>query len=340
MKYICFILLFWWLHEQSFAQEKLYYFINEDSTRIGLKNDAWKIIIPAKFTAIFNYDLENPITDSTIEFVGTSFPLQSTPDLSAYPAGEVYDRSGKFLYYPQLYDNDPDYWEEGLRRYVENEKIGFVDKVAKKVIKAQWDFTTPFNYGYAEVYEGGWKKKYEEGGEHWFIVAASDSANSYLINKKGERVEGADKPAHPKDYFFEGEYYPYPFAYNAKERKIVDSLNSLEVLSDISLVHYYSNSKREDLQLQFEIIEYPQGHYPYYVVQGYRQQNKEDDYRIAVSADGKQFYHQPYFSEDGLKPLKEWIIEELEEAKKWMETHKDAPFKFDADNALNEWRKK
>lgn len=340
MKYISFVLLLWCMHKQTFAQEKLYYFVNEDSTRVGVKNNVGKIIIPATFTAIFEYDLKNPITDSAIEFIGTSYALQSLADLPAHPAGEVYDRRGNLLYYPQLYDNGTDYWEEGLRRYVENGEIGFVDKAGKKLIKAQWNFATPFNYGYAEVFEGGWKKKYEEGGEHWYIVAATDSANSYLINKKGERVAGAHKPIHPNDYFFKGKYYPYPFVYNSKEQKIVDSLNSLDVLNDIRLVNYYSDSKREEMLLQFEIIEYPQPYYPYYVVQGYMRQHSDDNYRIAVSADGKQFFYLSYFKEDGLKPLNEWIVTELIDAKEWMEKHKDAPFKFDADKALKEWRKK
>lgn len=100
----------------------------------------------------------------------------------------MYDRKGNFLYYPQLFDNGPDYWEEGLRRYVENGKIGFVDALGNKVIIAQWDFATPFYNGYAKVFEGGWKKKYDKGGEHWSVVPATKISKSYWINKKGKRV--------------------------------------------------------------------------------------------------------------------------------------------------------
>lgn len=317
------------------AQNKLYYFPTADSARVGVKNDQGKIIIPAKFSGIINYDFDQAITGPTVEFYDVSTPVK-TPKLSpAVPCGEVFDRKGKFLYYPLMYDNGPDYWEEGLRRYVENGKVGFADRSGHKIIPAKWDFVSPFNYGYATVYEGGWQKKYEQGGEHWYISATSTKAVSYLINKKGERVNpGAQR--HPKDYKDADRYYPYPFQYNALEQKIIDSLQQLDVINDINLVNHYEDGPRKDRLLQFEITEKPASDFPYYTVQGYTQQRKEDNIQFIVSQDGKQYQYQPWSAEAPV-PMRQWIIDQLHECKAFMEEHTDAPFKFDADARLKEW---
>ena len=151
----------------AFTQEKLYYFYTSDSTLVGVKNEKGKIIIPAQFSGFRIYDTENPINEHTIEFWGASFKNKKyDKDNPRIEAGEVYDRNGKFLYYPQWFDNGNDIWEEGLRRYVEKNKMGFVDWFGKKVLPAKWDFATQFNYGYAIVYTGGWKREFDKGGEH------------------------------------------------------------------------------------------------------------------------------------------------------------------------------
>ena len=87
----------------------------------------------------------------------------------AIPWGVVYSRSGKFLYNPFYYDNGTDYFFEGVRRYVENGKVGFVDKAGNKLTAALWDYASHFHYGYAQVYNGNLKKVYDKGGEHWTL---------------------------------------------------------------------------------------------------------------------------------------------------------------------------
>src|SRR5690606_25825829 len=93
-------------------------------------------------------------TGPTIEFNLLPSGMKYDESRPASPFGAVYDRNGRFLYYPQGYDNGPDYWEEGLRRYAENGKIGFVDRLGHKVTTPDWEFALPFNYGYAKVFEG------------------------------------------------------------------------------------------------------------------------------------------------------------------------------------------
>nr|WP_295870624.1 WG repeat-containing protein [uncultured Chitinophaga sp.] len=318
------------------AQDKLYYFPTADTSKVGVKNDQGKIIVPAKFSGAINYAYNQPITGPTIEFCDVSVPPKTPKLCPAAAGGEVYDRKGRFLYYPLSYDNGPDYWEEGLRRYVDNGKVGFADKSGNKILPAKWDFASPFNYGYAVVYEGGWVKHYDSGGEHWWLDAVSKKSVSYLINKKGERVNPLSA-GQAKDYKYEGAWYPYPFRYSASEQQIIDSLQRLDVINDIHLVNVYDDAPRKDLLLQFEITERPAPDFPYYTVQGFSRQQREDRIQFIVSPDGKNFRYQPWSDSEAPVPLRQWIVAELKAAKAFMQEHTDTPFRFDADARLKEW---
>lgn len=317
------------------TKEKLYYFSTADSTKVGAITESGKIIVSAKFSNYGNYDFKEPIEESTLEFTGTEKAKDYSSKLPPMPAGEVYDRNGKFLYYPQWFDNGLDYFEEGLRRYVYGNKIGFVNKDGKLIIPAQWDFAEPFQYGYAKVYVGGWQKKYEDGGEHWSIVPSSKKSQSYVINKKGEKVEPYKTKKHPKDYEVGGEYYPYPFKYSSAEQKVLDSFKNLDILNDIHLASC-DNCIKKDHLLDFEITEYPREYFPYYVVQGYVNQSKEDTSVFVVSADMTQIYHYSWDRE--ILPLQDWIISELEEFKTYFETHPNKLNYFDVDKSLQYWK--
>jgi hypothetical protein len=53
-------------------------------------------------------------------------------------------KSGKILVKSYYFDNGADYFEQGLSRFVENGKVGFIDKTGKKVIPANFDWARPF----------------------------------------------------------------------------------------------------------------------------------------------------------------------------------------------------
>ena len=72
------------------------------------------------------------------------------------------DRRGAIILVPFIYDNGPDYVQEGLFRFVEKEKMGFANLDGKKVIAAQFSFVTPFKNGIAEYYIGG-ERIYKNG---------------------------------------------------------------------------------------------------------------------------------------------------------------------------------
>ena len=317
------------------TKEKLYYFSTADSTKIGVKTESGNIIVPSKATYYGNYDFQKPIKESTIEFLGTEKVKHYPSKLPLMPAGEVYDRQGKFLYYPLWFDNGTDYYEEGLRRYVDGHKVGFADKDGILTIPAQWDFAEPFQYGYARVYIGGWKKQYEKAGEHWYIVASSKKSESYLINKKGEKVEAYKTKKHPNDYEFGGVYYPYPFTYSRAEQKILDRLKNLDTINDIYLAPC-DNCIRKDHLLDFEITERPRDYFPYYVIQGYVNQSKASNAVFIVSKDMSKIYH--YSWDEEMLPLREWIISELENLQDYFERFPNKPNYFDVPKSLQYWK--
>lgn len=263
MRFIFTLLLFYTGIFPVFSQDRLFYFHDKkDSTLLGVRNESGKIII-APQTFYGEAEESEEILEETIFLWDAPFKQNFDKNSPIMPIGAVYDRNGKYLYSPQFYDNGPDYWEEGVRRYAENNKLGLVDKFGKKLTSAKWDFIDIINYGYVKVYEGKLKKVYEEGGEHWSL-GANGKINSYLINRKGEKAIPSKMKKHPKDYFFEGNYYPYPFRYTTEEQKI---LNNLE--KDIIGISFYFKSsyyKYEFQPLQLEIIERPSRYQRYYVV--------------------------------------------------------------------------
>ncbi|MDY3319561.1 WG repeat-containing protein [Riemerella anatipestifer] len=82
------------------------------------------------------------------------------------------DKNDSLILEPYIYDNGPDYVEEGLFRYVENGKIGFADLDGQKIIKAKYDFATPFSEGLSEYSIGG-EPIYEDGRSRSQVIKES-----------------------------------------------------------------------------------------------------------------------------------------------------------------------
>ena len=77
------------------------------------------------------------------------------------------DRGGRVVVRPFVYDNGPDYFQQGLARFVQAGKMGFFDARGRVVIPARFTFATPFTEGLAAFCEGcGWK----EEGEHRVVT--------------------------------------------------------------------------------------------------------------------------------------------------------------------------
>jgi hypothetical protein len=91
------------------------------------------------------------------------------------------DKYERIILKPFIYDNGPDYIQEGLFRFVENNKIGFANSDGRKIIMAKYDFATPFKNGISNYTKGG-QREYDKGGEHWWWTGGYESG---YINQDG-----------------------------------------------------------------------------------------------------------------------------------------------------------
>ncbi len=309
----------------SFSQEKevLKYFISKDSL-VGVKNQKGEIIIPAQFINLTGMK-DNEIVESTNNTVFFDSSLADKSKIEKNSWGVVFDRKGNLLYQPYSYDNGADYFSEGLRRFVKNGKVGFVDRNAKTVIEAEHDFVAPFNYGYAAFCDGcDWEKT---GDEHRAIVGGKWG----VMNVKGQIVQPLTKPT-AQDVEIEGKYYPNLFQYNEKEKNILQFFEKQKKkLSDLYYVNFYNKLSEKEKNLFFEIVERPKENFPYYQINTYDYRKRDLDmlyrFKFLVSEDGKIFYAIEDYN-DKKVPFENWLKEEIKNAEDFQKEHKDNPNKF------------
>jgi hypothetical protein len=361
--------------------ESLYYFPNADTTYVGVKNGKGDTIIPvvhpvlspAEIDNIYNnlkksahqsrifypnhpkivpdgqYDFDKAITGLVIQFNGISKGSDADLTKPRIPAGEVYSRKGKFLYYAAGYLTDvnntgyyfitPQLFTEGYRLYVENGKLGYVDGIGNEITPALWEFAEPFNYGYAKVYNGRWAQIPMLG--HTDYRALTNTANIRYINNKGEYVKTTKRPQSKKDYYADVDtYLPYPFAYTAKEQKIIDSLNRIKAITYTSLVDAIRTENSKD-RICFEITDRPKPGFPYYFVQGYWRELGDAHFTFLVHQDTKEIFHYgpQLFLADEKIPLAQWMADGLQKVKQNWET--EAPgikLKINIDKELEDWQ--
>ena len=96
--------------------------------------------------------------------------------------GWVYiNQRGEHLIRPFIYDNGPDYFHEGLARFIRGGKAGFFDIHGIVVIEAEYDFASPFSEGLAVVCMGC---RLREAGEHFAV----EGGRYGFIDRKGSLV--------------------------------------------------------------------------------------------------------------------------------------------------------
>lgn len=327
-------------NDNRHGQKGLYYFATKDSTLIGVEDENGKIIIPAQFDKFCRYDFKIPIKDSLIEFCWDSKFRKDTDQRDGSPAfsgGEVWDRNGKYLYTVLWFDMGMDYYKEGVRRIIKNGKVGFADKAGSIIVPPQYDWADPYRYGYAQVTMGK-MKQHREDDEHWTVRCEGD-CQTFYIDKTGKRVTPQKQKSAEYPLDLDGGFFPNPFVYNNFEKKIVDSLNAMDIINDINLMGLDNEDSRENYLLHFQITERPRKDEPFYILEGYdKNYSAEDDMTFAVSADGKKIYKEDY---TGVRvPLKEWIIEELHSAKEYFQRLPHKPHRFDVDARLKVWEAK
>lgn len=127
---VVFTLVFINVHE-SYAQGKLSPYEKEGLW--GYVDKEGKIIIKPRFIVANDFSLEG---------------IAAVVD----DQGWVYiDTKGGNVIRPYVFDNRPDYFQEGLARFTADNKFGFFDKTGKVIIEAQFDFALPFHQGLAAI---------------------------------------------------------------------------------------------------------------------------------------------------------------------------------------------
>jgi hypothetical protein len=145
-------------------------------------------------------------------------------EFNSYGLAAVVDDSG-WLYInlfsekiirPYVIDNGPDFFREGLARYVKNSRIGFFDQKGNVVVQAEFEFVRPFSDEMAAFCRGGHivqdgEYKRIAGGKWGYIdmqgvviipalydraedfndgkAAVVRDGNNFLINKRGEMIK-------------------------------------------------------------------------------------------------------------------------------------------------------
>jgi hypothetical protein len=173
-------------------------------------------LIPFEHDEKWGYKNKNGnVVIESVYFLADSF---NTHGIAAVvdDSGWVYiNKKGISILRPFIYDNGPDYFSEGLARYVSDNNIGFFDEKGSIIIPARFSFVLPFSEEMAAFCEGCKEIKDGEhsrmvGGKWGYIdksgkvvvnaiynrvgkfegskARVEDESGSYYIDKKGNRV--------------------------------------------------------------------------------------------------------------------------------------------------------
>ncbi|MDP8175386.1 WG repeat-containing protein [Phocoenobacter skyensis] len=315
-KLITFILIVFSFSVFAQNEEMLFYFTKNAGEDIGVKDNNGKIIIPAKFWNYSGIEDGSVVEDNLLSFLGC--PKNIKPEKQTF--GCVFDRKGKYLYQTFLYDNGPDFREEGYQRTVRNNKVGYANREGEIVIQPQFDFASSFNYGYARVCNGCYWENIDDK-KHKRIVGG----NWWTINKQGEKVTPLSKQTQTKDVKIDDKYYSYPFSYSEKEQKILQFFRQqMKLLADIRYVNVYPLATPK--VLYFEIVERPSKHFPFYAVYSYDNRKIPSD-KFLVSQGGKSFFH-IYYEGSEKTPFAQWLQGKIQWAREYQQKNSDNPNKF------------
>ncbi len=138
----------------------------------GFKDTSGQIVIPPEYSAVFEDSFINDI----------AFVVKKSDGKEDTESGIIaIDKNNKFILKPFIFDNGPDYLQEGLFRFIENGKMGFADVNGKKVIPAKYTFAESFQEGFSAFCEGC---KKENMGEHWRMVGGKWG----FMDKNGKEI--------------------------------------------------------------------------------------------------------------------------------------------------------
>lgn len=146
----------------------------------GFKDTSGKIVIPPQYIAVFE--------DSFVNDIAFVFEKKYETDDERHGIIAI-DKNNKLILKPFIFDNGPDYVQEGLFRFVEKGQMGFADVNGKKVIPAKYTFVEAFQEGFAAFCEGCKKETIDE---HWRMVGGKwgfmDKNGKVIIDPQFQEV--------------------------------------------------------------------------------------------------------------------------------------------------------
>lgn len=286
------------------AQGRLYYFITKDGS-VGVKNGAGKIIIPADYSAFTEQNGDT--VDGQIIFLVSRDTVLSVPGLAT--PYRAFDRNGKYLFTPFLFDNGPDYISEGLFRFVQDGKIGFADREGRIVIGPKFGFATPFQHGlsfyctgcsfYRDTISADVEHNLRLTASRWGIVGKDGTILTPSTVVRKEKIDDgllADfvPPGFTDDVLEVTDsllsLLPPQFTYTPEEQKILQKLTSSAYLGSMVSANVLTDT---GMQVSYEIVERPKATFPFYWVKGFHRINgvyTDAEENFLISINGADIY--------------------------------------------------
>jgi len=143
---ICIVAVFLFLccaSRESAAQGGLVPFVRDG--KWGYKKASGEVVIQPRFEVAYDFSAEG--IAAVVDDEGWAY----------------INADGFTVIRPFVFDNGPDYFEEGLARFRSESKFGFFDRKGRVIIEPRFDFALPFHDGLAAVCSGC---KEELEGEH------------------------------------------------------------------------------------------------------------------------------------------------------------------------------
>ncbi len=165
------------------AQERFIPF--EQGGKWGYRSATGKVAIPPRFSVAHEFSSEG--IAAVVDEEGWAY----------------IDARGKILLRPFIVDNGPDYFQEGLARFIERGKFGFFNQKGQAVIQPRFDFAAPFSEGRAAYCTGCQMKavgehRLVEGGLWGYldpqgkaaILPRFEAAENFASGKARVKLEG------------------------------------------------------------------------------------------------------------------------------------------------------
>ena len=151
-----FLCLFFLFLTGCHSEEFLVSYHDKKTDLYGLKNKRGTIVIPPQYEAIY-------VRSGMEKLFHPSFP-ETEYLVGVVKKGELFriGKDGSMKFRSVFFDNGPDYYEEGVARFVQQvngeDKIGFHDRKSTVIIPPIYSFASPFRNGYAFVCKGCWEE--------------------------------------------------------------------------------------------------------------------------------------------------------------------------------------